>query len=45
MDLDAVDMKWFGVHHDDMLDQGNRVADTSLQQWSASDEKVYAGVA
>jgi len=41
----AVDMKWLGVHHDDILGQGNRVADASLQQWSASDERVYAGVA
>jgi len=40
----AVDMKWLGVHRDDILGQGIRVADSSLQQWSTSDERVYAGV-
>ena len=41
----AVDIKWLGVHHDDILGPRNRVADSALQQWSVSDERVYAGVA
>ena len=40
----AVDIKWLGVHHDDVLGR-ERVPESTLQPWSVSDERVYAGVA
>ena len=40
----AVDIKWLGVHHDDILGADNRVPESALQQWSISDERVHAGV-
>lgn len=40
----AVDIKWLGVHHDDILGLENRVPESALQQWSVSDERVYAGL-
>lgn len=39
----AVDMKWLGVHHDDILGE-SRVAESALQPWVASDERVYGGL-
>lgn len=40
----AVDIKWLGVHHSDILGPENRVPESSLQQWALSDERVYSGV-
>lgn len=44
----AVDIKWLGVHHDDVFDVESggelRVEESALQQWSVSDRQVYSGV-
>lgn len=40
----AVDIKWLGVHHDDILGPEGRVDDSALQPWTTSDRRVYSGL-
>ena len=42
----ATDVKWLGVHHDDVFDdQGQATIEQSaLQQWSLSDDRTFTGV-
>lgn len=39
-----MDIRWLGVHHDDLFGADSRVPNSALQQWAASDERVYKGV-
>ena len=44
----AVDIKWLGVHHSDLFDSSTeqpRVELSAIQQWKATDERVYSSVA
>ena len=42
----ATDIKWLGVHHDDVLDNEGqaKIEQSALQHWSTSDERTYTGV-
>lgn len=42
----ATDVKWLGVHHDDIFDENGkvRIEEAALQQWSTSDERTFTGV-
>ena len=42
----ATDVKWLGVHHDDVFDRNGqaKIEESALQQWSTSDERTYTGV-
>lgn len=41
----AVDMKWLGLHHRDLVEEGNlKVEASALQQWAQSDERVFEAV-
>ena len=42
----ATDMKWLGVHHDDIFDENGevKIEESALQQWSTSDERTFTGV-
>ena len=42
----ATDVKWLGVHHDDVFDdQGEaKIEPSALQPWSTSDERTFTGV-
>ena len=41
----ATDIKWLGVHHDDIFGPDSNVPETSLQPWRLSDRSVFSGVA
>ena len=49
----AVDIKWLGVHYDDIMERSDdvmgqpkpKVPASALQPWSTSDERVFGGVA
>ena len=41
----AVDIKWLGLHHSDIMGEGGQVEESALQPWAVSDERVFGGVA
>ena len=42
----ATDIKWLGVHHDDVFDDEGKpkIEQSAIQQWSTSDERTFTGV-
>lgn len=41
----AVDLKWLGLHHQDIMEGGHvKVDPTALQQWTTADERVFKAV-
>lgn len=42
----AVDIKWLGLHHSDVMDDDHRpkVDPSALQQWTASDNRVFTAI-
>eukprot|EP00731_Ephydatia_muelleri_P030324 Em0021g847a len=40
----ATDIKWLGVHHDDIFDSDSTVLQSSLQPWCLSDRRVFSGL-
>lgn len=42
----AVDLKWLGLHHDDIVEEGGRlrVDASALQAWAPSDHRVFCAV-
>ena len=42
----ATDIKWLGVHHDDVLNNEGqaKIEQSALQQWNTSDERTYTGI-
>ena len=42
----AVDIKWLGIHHNDLFNERGQpiVNELSLQTWSESDDRVYTGL-
>lgn len=41
----TVDLKWMGLHHRDIIEEGRvKVDPTALQQWTGADERVFKAV-
>lgn len=41
----AVDLKWLGLHHGDVMEEGRvKVDPSALQQWTVADERVFKAV-
>ena len=40
----GVDVKWLGLHYDDVLGPNTRVTSSVLQNWSAKDDQTFATV-
>ena len=41
----ATNIKWLGVHHDDIFGPESSVPESSLQPWCPSDGRVFSGAA
>lgn len=42
----AVDIKWLGIHSNDLFDEDNRpiISAASLQPWTTADQQIYSGL-
>lgn len=40
----TADIKWLGVHHDDLFNSDGAVPQSSLQSWCLSDQRVFSGI-